>query len=459
MKQAALVLFLLVAWPALAAEKWLDAYNRGVSAVRANNFQVGAQALQHAIEEMPDENASQRVRDQIFTYVPHFWLGIARLNLADPDGALHEWKISEDQGAIQNTPYYAQLRDLIGRANSEKRRRAEGAATPAKQEANGAIGRALSAQMDAVTAGGDRSDTYHAAQRKLGEAKELNVKAGIDVRAYKRAADVAEEARSLFATAADDAKKQRASRPVKPIPPQRKPATGEMVIPFDDIPQPKQTVQPQPQPRPQPPVPVTQTSAPPLPKTELKPQPKPQPLEPQPAPESEALVAVRIAVQQYRRRLVALNLATTDAQRLERQLTSGSDAETIRGVVEQIAAKERELDEKAAAAARKPVEVIAPADPTRGQLEWAYRAFAAGDLTSSDRVLTQLLSANKSAEAYLLRGCSRYTQAMLSRNREPLLASATSDIQKALRINRSLRLDRTAWSPKLVAFFEQVKGR
>ncbi|MDP9360503.1 MAG: hypothetical protein M3P29_03520 [Acidobacteriota bacterium] len=462
MKRAALALLLLVAWPALAAEKWLDAYNRGVNAVRANNFQAGAQALQRAIEEMPDENASQRVRDQIFTYVPHFWLGIARLNLADPDGALREWKISEDQGAIQNTPYYAQLRDLIGRANSEKQRRAEGAAIPAKQEANGAIGRALSAQMDAVTAGGDRSDTYHAAQRKLGEAKELNKKAGIDVRAYKRAADVAEEARSLFATAADDAKKRRASRPVKPNPaPQRKPATGQVVIPFDDIPQPKQAVQPQPQPqpKPQPPVPVTQTSAPPLPKTELKPQPNPQPPEPQSAPESEALVAARIAVQQYRRRLVALNLATTDAQRLERQLTPQSDAKTIRRVVDQIAAKERGLDEKAAAAARKPVEVTAPIGPTRGQLESAYRAFAAGDLTSSDRLLTQLLSAKQSAEAYLLRGCSRYTQAMLSRNREPLLASATSDIQAALRISSSLRLDRTAWSPKLVAFFEQVKGR
>jgi hypothetical protein len=457
MKRAVLALVLLVAWPALAAEKWLDAYNRGVSAVRANDFQAGAQALQRAIEEMPGENASQRVRDQIFTYVPHFWLGIARLNLADPDGALREWKISEGQGAIQNTPYYAQLRDLIGRANSEKQRRAEGAATPAKQEANGAIGRALSAQMDAVTAGGDRSDTYHAAQRKLGEAKDLNAKSGIDVRAYKRAAEVAEEARSLFATAADDAKKQRALRPVKPNPtPRRKPA-GELVIPFDDAPQPKHVVPLQPQP--QPPVPVTQTTAPPQPKTELKPQPKPPPPEPQPAPESEELVAARIAVQQYRRRLVSLNLATTDAQRLERQLTPQSDEKAIRRVIDQIAARERGLDEKAAAAARKPVEGTAPADPTRGQLESAYRAFAAGDLASSDRVLTELLSSKQSAEAYLLRGCSRYTQAMLSRNREPLLASAASDIHAALRINNSLRLDRAAWSPKLVAFFEQVKGR
>jgi hypothetical protein len=460
MKRTIAVLLCLIAWPAIAAERWLEAYNRGVSAVRANNFQAGAQALQHAIEEMPQENAAQRVRDQIFTYVPHFWLGIAKLNLADPDGALHEWKISEDQAAIKNTPYYAQLQDLIGRANSEKQRRAEAAATPAKQDANAAISRALSAQMDAVTAGGDRSDTYHAAQRKLGEAKGLSAKGGLDVRVYKRAADVAEEARSLFATATDDAKKQRAARPAKPLPvPQRKPAIGEVVIPFDDQPVPKQVVQPTPQPppqpQPQPVVPIKQTPAPPVPKAEAK----PKVTEPQIEPESEALVAARIALQQYRRRLMALNLATSDAQRLERQLTRQSDANGIRRVVDEIAVKERDLDKKAAEVSSKPVETVVPPDLTHVQLESAYRAFAAGDFASSDRVLTQILSTNQNAEAYLLRGCSRFTQAMLSRNRDALLASAASDMQAALRINRSLRLDRTAWSPKLVAFFEQVRAR
>lgn len=451
MRRGALALLLVAALPALAADRWVESYNRGVNQVRASNFQVGAQALQRAIEEMPNENAAQRVRDQIFTYVPHFWLGIARLNLGDPDAALREWKISEEQGAIQNTPYYAQLRDLIGRANSEKQRGAEKAATPSKQEADSAIGRALSAQMDAVTAGGDRSDTYHAAQRRLTEAKELNARAGVDVRAHKRAAELAEEARDLFAAAADDAKKQRASRPVRPNPlPQRKPAPGEVMIPFDDLPQPKQTVQPQPHPPTLVPVPVTQTVPPPQPKIEVK---KPQPSESQPEAESEALVAARIVVQQYRRRLVSLNLSAADAQRLDRELKPQSDAKTIQNVIDQVAAKERELD------ARKPVEVVATQDPTHEQLELGYRAYAAGDLTSSDRILTQLLATKESAEAYLLRGCARYTQAMLSRDGDPLLARATADIQTALRLNPSLHLDRTAWSPKLVAFFEQVRAR
>jgi hypothetical protein len=445
MKRAMLVLLCLAAWPALAEEKWLDAYNRGIAAVRANNFQAGAPALQKAIDEMPQENGTQRVRDSIFTYVPHFWLGIAKLNLGDPDGALREWKISEDQGAIKGTPYFSQLQELIGRANSEKQRRAQVAANPSKQEANAAISRALSAQMDAVTAGGDRSDTYHAAKRKLDEAKALSAKGGLDVRVFKHASDVAEEARSLFATAADDAKKQRAARPPKSNPVQEhKPL--EVVVPFDEGPQPKQVVQPPP-----PTAPVTQTSAPPPPKAEVK----PKVVEPPPE-ESEALVAARIAVQQYRRRLVAMNMATTDAQRFDRQLTPQSDPKVIRHIVDEIAARERDLDKKAAAV--KPVETPA-ADPTAGELESAYRAYAAGDFASSDRILTNVLSAKPSAEAYLLRGCSRYTQAMLSRDGNALLASAAADIQAALRINHSLRLDRGMWSPKLIAFFEQVKSQ
>ena len=77
---AVVALLILVALPATAAEKWFEAYNRGVDLVRAQKFQPGAQALQRAVQEVPEENAAARVRDQIFTYTPHFWLGIARLN-------------------------------------------------------------------------------------------------------------------------------------------------------------------------------------------------------------------------------------------------------------------------------------------------------------------------------------------------------------------------------------------
>jgi len=428
-------------------------------------FGRGAQSLQRAIEEMPEENAAAHVRDQIFTYTPHFWLGIARLNAGDPDGALREWKISEDQGAIRSTPYFAQLRDLIARANSEKQRRAERNAAPSKQEANGAIGRALSAQMDAVTAGGDRGDTYHAAQRKLSESRDAAARAGTDIKTYKRAGDLADEARGLFSAAADEARRQKAARPAKSAPVLQHKA--DIVVPFAEEPQPKQVVQPHQAvalPAPAPVVPVPH----PQPEAEMKKAPPPVP-QPQPQPESEALVAARIAVQQYRRHLLSRNRPSSDAQRMDRELKSQSDPATIRRIVEEVSRKEHDLDAPKSAAVTVTAPPSAapapsPAAPSaaesslpRQQLEAAYRLFASGDLTGSERTLTAVLVAHQNAEAYLLRGCARYTQGILSRHPGALVASAASDMQAAFRLNHALQLDRVRWSPKLVAFYEQVK--
>ena len=427
----ALALLLLVALPALAApERWYEAYNRGVNAVRSKNYEAAAEALGRAVAEMPAESAAARARNEIFTYTPHFWLGIAKFNLGDIDGSLREWKISEEQGVVQNTPYYAQLRDWVARANVEKQRRTENAAGDSKREANAAVGKAVSAQMDAVAAGADRSDAYRAAQRKLQEALDTNAKAGVDIRSYKRAADLAAEAREMFVGAADNAKKQKAARPpaVARVQPQPQPKPVEIPVPFEPPPAP---------------VPVA-----------VVPTPQPQPA-PQPAPvvESEALVSARLAVQNYRRRLIDAHLPTAEAQKLDRQLAGKPDEKTIVRVAEQVALKEQELSKP------KLVEVTAarpPADP-RAELETAYRAFAAGELTASDQLLSRLVDSNAGAEAYLLRGCARYTQAMLSRNRDALLAAAAADFRSALKLNRALRLDRAAFSPKLVAYFDQVR--
>lgn len=93
----------------------------------------------------------------------------------------------------------------------------------------------------------------------------------------------------------------------------------------------------------------------------------------------------------------------------------------------------------------------------RALLESAYRAFANGDLGASEQALTSILNASPSGEAFLLRGCTRYTRAMLSRSPEAGLTAARSDFKAALKLNRALRLDKTAFSPKLIAYFEQVR--
>ena len=74
---------------------------------------------------------------------------------------------------------------------------------------------------------------------------------------------------------------------------------------------------------------------------------------------------------------------------------------------------------------------------------------------SPPELLSQVLATNASAEAYLLRGCARYTEAMLTRGK---LDAATEDFRAALELNPALRLDRSAFSPKLVAFFDQLRG-
>jgi len=108
----------------------------------------------------------------------------------------------------------------------------------------------------------------------------------------------------------------------------------------------------------------------------------------------------------------------------------------------------------------KPALVATVTQPPKSgsvQLQSAYRAFAVGDFATSERALTSMVDSAPSAEAFLLRGCARYTRAMLSRTPDELLASARDDFKSALKLNRALRLDKSAFSPKLIAFFEEVR--
>ena len=381
MKRVALIALLLIALPAVAAEKWWDTYKRGVTAVQGGNFQAGIDALQSCVNQMPNESASVRPKNETFTYVPHYWLGVAKLQLGDPDGALHEWKQSEDQGAIQHTPLYAQLRDGVGKAQSQKQHASESASADLKKDANAAVGRALSAQMDAVAAGADRSDTYRAAQRKLQEAMEAAN--SNDPRNYRHASDAAQQARDLFASAADVAKKQKAARPPVLI---------------------------------------------------AKQQPAPQPVAPAPVAAPPPPVPAPIQTSSG---------APAPSPAVSKNAAEGGGAPLV----------------KAELSAPPPV-VLPPAamkNDSRDQLQSAYRAFAAGDLTSSEQMLSGLLTSSGSGEAYLLRGCVRYTRSMLSR--QPDMRGAASDFRAAIKANPALRLDRRAFSPKLVAFFEDLKKK
>ena len=430
-----------------APEKWWDAYNRGVSAVRARNYAAGATDLERAIGEMPTENGSARTRNEIITYVPHFWLGIAKYNLGDIDGSLREFKISEDQGVVQSTQYYSQLREWVARAQAQKKRDAEASAGDSKKAADAAISHALSGQMEAVAAGGDRSENYRGAQRKLQEALDQFHRAGTNIAQYKRATETAAQARELFVAAADDAKKAKAARPVTPPPVIAKPVVKPAPVEAKVEPK-KETPPPQPVVVAPPPTPV----------------------------ESDAMVTARVALQQYRRHLLEsgnvsgsralqtyLHDSLQETYRLEHRLNGKPDDDEIRRVSDQVSIKDRELsaqlDKARKELASKPPSQQAPpvVRDTRAELELAYRAFATGDFDTAESLLTKILGTKPEAQAYALRGCARYTRGMLSRKGNALLASASDDFRAALKLRRDLRLDKSAFSPKLVAYFDALR--
>ncbi|HEY0142846.1 MAG TPA: hypothetical protein VGF48_18240 [Thermoanaerobaculia bacterium] len=454
-----LVVILLVATVAYAApEKWFDAYARGLKAVNAKNYSAAAEALQKAISETPNEGIGVRAGNSLITYVPHFWLGIAKFNLGDVDGALREWSISEQQGVISRTEYYAGMKDWIARAQTEKVRNAEGAAKKPKSQADAAIRRALATQVEALSAGGDRTDTYRSADRKLKEALAQFSKAGTSIDAYRNAEETAGQAWTLFSKAAEEAKALKLARANAPKP--QRPVVQQAVIPSKPI----ETAVP----LESKPAPVVVQQAP------------PPPVAAEADVESEASVSARVNFQKYR---AALTKAARDhrgsseilaflkaqekeseriRQRLER--AKGRDGD-LQQIGKEAAERERTLFERitelraaAAATAALSQPVDEPGDARAG-LQTAYRAFAAGDLDTSEQLLTKIVTEAPSPEAYLLRGCARYTRAMLSRAPDTLLAGATSDFRHALQRNPRLRLDQRAFSPKLISFFEQVRVR
>jgi len=414
--------------------------------VNASNYKLGASELQKAIAAMPNEGTSVKTRAAFITYVPHFWLGIAKYNLGDVDGAMREWRTSEEQGAITKTEYYATLKNWVSRAQAEKKRLAQGAASGAKKSASDAISAAVLGQTDALSANAERTENYRAAVRLLQDANSQYNRGGTDIDAYNDAAQKASRATSLFSAAADEARKQKAARPPTPKP-QPKPAQqppNEFVVPFNEEPKPK----------PQQPVVLT----PPPPKEEPKPEPPPAPVI------TKAQQDASTAVQQYRRNLANasrdpklkayVRSVTGDVEKLRKRLDTAKGDADFQAISQIANTLGIALATQITNANQPAPSAVLPAP----DLSAAYRAFATGNLDSSEELLTKILTAGPSAEALLLRGCARYTRAMLSRTPGTLLGAATADFKLALQQNRALRLDSRAFSPKLIAYFEDVRN-
>jgi len=366
-----IVILLFIATAALA-----DDYTDGVAAVEAKNYAAAIVKFRAAITQAPREAPG---------YFPYYWIGVAKYYNGDVDGALQVWHLSEVQGAIRSTPYYAQMKDYVARAQSEKQK---SATSDPKKAADAAISRAIAKQGDAMSHGRDRTQGYRNGQAKLQLAT-----SGFRNGDYANAMRLANEASDAF--------------------------DGNFTVIF----------------------PTTDTAPPPV--------------------ESHSRAEAELAVQEFRRRghdpreagrlRSALNRAKTDAEfeAITRQAKAALDrvAETTTATT------------TTATTTVATTTTVAPPPPpplAKPNLEPAYRAYATGDLGASEAQLTKIIAATPSAEAFLLRGCARFTKATLTRTSTD---AAAADFREALHRDDALHLDPNAFSPKVIAFFNDVRAR
>lgn len=442
MKRAGMLLtFFLVASTAMAAEKWWDFYNRGLTAGQSENWGSLSENMQQAIAMKPAEELNARARNDIIVYVPHFWLGIAKYNLGDVDGALHEWDVSQSQGVIRKTRYYSELRAWVSRAQVDKAKKVAAQSAGNRKNADAALSKALTAQADAMAAGADRTEGFRSAQRKLTEAFDQFGKARNDARAYDQAASTAAQASKMFAAVTAEAKQRKSVRPA-----------------------PKPAVAQTPAPAPVAAPPVEKIVAPPV--------------------VSQALADARVDLQSYRRQLSDIESTTRDAE-LRRFVTRASDEAddwdgTLQGnasdaearkIVSAVHEKTRALENRIADTQMKAAppagtvttkgEAVKPAQisvAAKSSLKRAYLAFAQGSIDESEAALTQIIANGDGVDqAYLLRGCVRYTKGMLRKDGGDFVTQARDDFRRALTMNPALGLDSKHFSPKLVSCFKEVQ--
>ncbi len=92
-----------------------DSYLEGVDAAGAGDWQKAGRAMEQAIAEEPRESERIRFYGMRFgSYVPYYYLGVARSQLGDCEGALEAWEVSTSQGVIQELEEHETLQRLRG---------------------------------------------------------------------------------------------------------------------------------------------------------------------------------------------------------------------------------------------------------------------------------------------------------------------------------------------------------
>ena len=446
---------LLIASNVTAADKWWDYYKRGTVAVAKSDWPTVADQMLKSIALKPEEELAAKARRETLIYVPHYWLGTARFNLGDFDGAIREWDISQNQRVVQKTQYYSELRSYLARAQAQKAKGVAALSADDRKAAESALNKAISSQVEAISGGGDRSETYRLANRRLQEAWAQFNKAGNDPKAYARAAETAVKSRELFAAAAAEAASRKVAK-----------ATPRVVVP------PQASAQTSPQ--------AGSVAPPPAPAPQqTTPEPAIAGLPKDPAPtRNPDLDKVRSLLAQFRQRLddaARRGSVDSDFNRFVRtqnakvqQWTAALDQDPARKktdeIANEVAALDRELSRRLTRVATitgTPATAVKRhvlSEAVRAELRKGYVAYASGSLEESEAILTRIVAKDPRAdEAYLLRGVVRFTRLTLSGEKNVSMDDASADFRAALDRDGTLTLDPVYFSPKLIAFFGQVR--
>lgn len=436
MKAATLSVLLVIFASTMTAAPnsgWIDHYQQGRAAYSEGRWGDAADAMERALAENPTEQISVRVRSESISYVPHFWLGLSQLKLGETAKARASLSRSESQSVIQKTTHYTELRRALSQVEQVETKRSSNELTSLRTIADEAVAVALAAQGAATEAGATRNENYRRASTKLDDAL-AQTKGQPTAENYKQKATLARQAADLFAAAKTEI--ASANRPTRA--PQQPAVNGPGVAQLqraEVAPPPSELTKETLTQRPQ-------SSAPTLRILRQL---------------SELNRELRRDSEAFKKNPVLENFVRSSLRRSaawESRLKSPV-AENELAVIQQGMASIRKDLEVLRSASRPVVVESSPAPANRRHmLETAYRELSRGRLGQAETLLTEAITADNSlAEAFMLRGCVRYTSAMLASEKAGL-ESALADFRTALKINPTLRLELPHFSPKLIAFFE-----
>jgi len=91
-----------------------EVYRRAINAKNRRQWKDAATLFEQSLQ-LRGFDTGERISitgfGNIEPYVPHYYLGLALMNLSDCAGALESWELAERDGAIQKTPLYGSLQD------------------------------------------------------------------------------------------------------------------------------------------------------------------------------------------------------------------------------------------------------------------------------------------------------------------------------------------------------------